>query len=68
MSNQQFNLMFPLDGPMGGAATIVVDDSAHEVYIGDGSINRRLVVYDSNTGAFTRGWANYRVQKFVLDK
>ncbi len=36
-----------------------MDDAAHEVYIADGYLNRRVVVYDSNTGAFKRGWGAY---------
>jgi DNA-binding beta-propeller fold protein YncE len=36
-------------------AGITVDDSAHEVYVAD-SGNHRVVVFDSNTGAFRRAW------------
>jgi hypothetical protein len=38
---------------------VFVDEAAHEVYIADGYLNRRIVVYDSNTGAFKRGWGAY---------
>ena len=34
---------------------IAVDSAANEVYVGD-SGNRRVVVFDSNTGAFKRMW------------
>jgi hypothetical protein len=46
---------------LGGPARVAVDESAHEVYIGDGFMNRRVVVYDSNTGAFKRGWGAYGI-------
>ena len=44
---------------LGAPDTMTVDDAAHEVYIADGAMNRRVVVYDSNTGAFKRGWGAY---------
>jgi hypothetical protein len=44
---------------LGAANTVTVDDAAQEVYIADGAMNRRLVVYDSMTGAFKRGWGAY---------
>src|SRR5579872_2975138 len=44
---------------LGEPAEVFVDDAAHEVYIADGYMNRRIVVYDSNTGTFKRGWGAY---------
>jgi len=44
---------------LGAPSEVVVDDAAHEVYIADGYLNRRVVVYDSDTGAFKRGWGAY---------
>lgn len=44
---------------LGRVAGIDVDDAAHEVYLADGYLNNRLVVYDSDTGAFKRGWGGY---------
>jgi len=46
---------------LGSPAEVFVDDDAHEVYIADGYRNRRVVVYDSNTGEFKRGWGAYGV-------
>jgi hypothetical protein len=46
---------------LGGPTAIFVDDAANEVYIADGYLNRRVVVYDSNTGAFKRGWGGYGI-------
>jgi DNA-binding beta-propeller fold protein YncE len=36
-----------------------VDQSANEVYIGDGYGNRRVIVYDSETGKYKRHWGAY---------
>ena len=44
---------------LGRPAAIEVDPSANEVYIADGYGNRRVVVYDSETGAFKRHWGAY---------
>jgi DNA-binding beta-propeller fold protein YncE len=46
---------------LGGTWELAVDDKVNEVYIADGSLNRRLVVYDSISGAFKRGWGAYGV-------
>ena len=44
---------------LGRPAGIDVDDAAHEVYIADGYGNHRVIVYDSETGAFKRMWGAY---------
>ncbi len=46
---------------LGRVAGIEVDDAAHEVYLADGYLNNRVVVYDSDTGAFKRGWGAYGI-------
>ena len=46
---------------LGGPTAMFVDDAAQEVYIADGYLNRRVVVFDSNTGAFKRGWGAYGI-------
>jgi hypothetical protein len=46
---------------LGHPAGITVDDAAHEVYIADGYLNNRVVVYDSDTGKFKRGWGAYGI-------
>jgi len=46
---------------LGEPAGIEVDDAAHEVYIADGYFNSRVVVYDSDTGKFKRGWGAYGI-------
>jgi hypothetical protein len=44
---------------LGRPAGLVADDDAHEVFIADGYLNSRVVVFDSDTGAFKRGWGAY---------
>ena len=44
---------------LGRPAGIEVDESAHEVYFADGYLNRRLIVFDSETGAYKRMWGAY---------
>ena len=37
-----------------------IDDDAHEIYIAEGeTLNKRVVVYDEDTGAFKRGWGGH---------
>src|SRR6266849_4307810 len=52
---------------LGSPSEMFVDDDAHEVYIADGYKNRRVVVYDSNTGAFKRGWGAYGIPLSEVD-
>ncbi len=51
VSDSQTNLNRP--------AGVAVDDAANEVYVADGFGNRRVVVFDANTGAFKRAWGAY---------
>jgi len=44
---------------LGRPSGIAVDDEAHEVFISDGYMNRRVIVFDSETGAFKRLWGAY---------
>jgi DNA-binding beta-propeller fold protein YncE len=44
---------------LGRPAGIEVDEKAHEVYFADGYLNRRVIVFDSETGAFKRMWGAY---------
>lgn len=55
----------PLDNSdkarLGPSGALYVDDAANEVYVADGFAKRRVVVFDSNTGAFKRGWGAYGI-------
>ena len=44
---------------LGRPAGIEVDEKAHELYIADGYGNRRVIVFDSDTGKFKRMWGAY---------
>ncbi len=46
-------------GKLGRPATVQVDEEANELFVADGYGNRRVIVYDSNTGAFKRYWGAY---------
>ncbi len=52
---------------LGQPAAIEVDDKAREVYIADGYLNKRVVVYDSQTGAYKRGWGAYGQSLATID-
>jgi DNA-binding beta-propeller fold protein YncE len=44
---------------LGSPADINVDLAAREVYVADGYRNRRVIVFDSQTGAYKRHWGAY---------
>ena len=44
---------------LGQAAGVEVDTAANEVYVADGYYNRRVIVFDSETGAYKRHWGAY---------
>ena len=44
---------------LGGAANMVVDEEADEIYVADGYVNHRVIVFDATTGAYKRHWGAY---------
>jgi len=46
-------------GNLGRPADLFVDVEAREVYVADGYGNRRVVVFDSDTGEYKRHWGAY---------
>ena len=44
---------------LGRPAGIRVDPEANEVYVADGYGNRRVIVFDADTGAYKRHWGAY---------
>jgi len=44
---------------LGRPADVAVDTQANEVYVADGYLNRRVVVFDSETGEYKRHWGAY---------
>jgi len=52
-NNQETDLL------LGGVAAAALDEPAREIYIADGYLNKRVMVYDLDTGKFKRGWGAY---------
>jgi DNA-binding beta-propeller fold protein YncE len=44
---------------LGSPTDLAVDPATNEVYIADGYVNRRVVVFDADTGAYKRHWGAY---------
>ena len=64
----QFVLQIGKQGPqtnsldttrLGKPAQVTVDPATNEVYVADGYYNRRIIVFDADTGAFKRLWGAY---------
>jgi len=53
MNNQQTDIFPP------GIGAFDFDEDAREVYITDGFLNKRVLVYDMDSGAFKRGWGGH---------
>jgi sugar lactone lactonase YvrE len=44
---------------LGGPSGMDFDRAANEVYIADGYVNKRVIVFDADTGAYKRHWGRY---------
>jgi hypothetical protein len=44
---------------LGAAAHMVLDAPANELYVADGYVNHRVIVFDATTGAYKRHWGAY---------
>ena len=44
---------------LGGAAHMIVDRAANELFVADGYVNHRVIVFDAATGAYKRHWGAY---------
>ncbi|HKB13931.1 MAG TPA: hypothetical protein VKD69_24875 [Vicinamibacterales bacterium] len=44
---------------LGAAASMTIDEPAHELYVADGYVNHRVIVFDTVTGAYKRHWGAY---------
>lgn len=44
---------------LGGPAAMEVDPETNELYIADGYVNRRVIVFDAETGEYLRHWGAY---------
>jgi hypothetical protein len=50
-----------------GIGAFDFDENAREIYIADGFVNKRVLVYDMETGAFKRGWGGHGVPLSEID-
>ena len=50
-----------------GVEDFELDLDASEIYVADGARNKRILVYDMNTGAFKRGWGGHGVPLSEID-
>ena len=60
-NNQETNFLLQ------GVAAAELDENASELYIADGYLNKRVIVFDSETGAFKRGWGAYGIPLDQID-
>src|SRR5215470_9966507 len=44
---------------LGAAANMVLDGAANELYVADGYVNHRIIVFDAATGVYKRHWGAY---------
>jgi hypothetical protein len=44
---------------LGGTANMTVDLAANELYVADGYVNHRVIVFDRTTGVYKRHWGAY---------
>ena len=44
---------------LGRPAHMQIDEAASELYVADGYLNRRIIVFDAKTGAYKRHWGAY---------
>ncbi|MEQ1897810.1 MAG: hypothetical protein ABL971_10550 [Vicinamibacterales bacterium] len=44
---------------LGGPTSILVDPKTNEVFVADGYENRRVIVFDADSGAYKRHWGAY---------
>ena len=44
---------------LGRPAHMVIDEAAGELYVADGYLNRRIIVFDAKSGAYKRHWGAY---------
>ena len=60
-NNQQTDIFPP------GIGSFDFDNDAREIYITDGFLNKRVLVYDMDNGAFKRGWGGHGIPLSKID-
>jgi DNA-binding beta-propeller fold protein YncE len=53
---------------LGQPAHMVLDEPAGELYVADGYLNRRIVVFDAGTGDYKRHWGAYGTRTPIDEK
>ncbi|MGA7488145.1 MAG: hypothetical protein WBW74_14560 [Xanthobacteraceae bacterium] len=53
---------------LGRPAHMVIDEAAGELYVADGYLNRRIIVFDAKTGTYKRHWGAYGTTTPADDK
>ena len=61
-SDNQQTAIFPP-----GIGSFELDEDAREIFIADGFLNKRILVYDLDTGAFKRGWGGKGIPLSEID-
>jgi len=59
-NNQQTDTLF-------GIGAFDFDEKAREIYVADGFINKRVLVYDMDNGQFKRGWGGHGMPLSEID-
>lgn len=59
-NNQQTDTLY-------GIGAFALDEDAHEIYIADGFVNKRILVYEMDSGAFKRGWGGHGIPLSEID-
>ncbi|MEP6783747.1 MAG: hypothetical protein ABI983_08760 [Acidobacteriota bacterium] len=44
---------------LGGSASLTIDRTTNELYVADGYVNHRVIVFDAATGTYKRHWGAY---------
>jgi len=52
---------------LNGIGAFALDEDAHEIYVADGFVNKRILVYDADTGAYKRGWGGHGIPLSEID-
>lgn len=52
---------------LNGIGAFALDEAAHEIYVADGFVNKRILVFDMDSGAFKRGWGGHGIPLSEID-
>ena len=52
---------------LNGIGAFALDEDAHEIYVADGFVNKRILVYDMDTAVFKRGWGGHGMPLSEID-